>query len=233
MAGNMLGRSMIDRPADRLTRWSVWGEDRVAVAAALMAAAVLQWVVGDEFTLTRPAWLLPVLELAAIGVLVLIAPVRAGWIRGARGLGLALMAVISVDNAASAVLLDWSIIAGTAPQEPATLLASAAAIYLTNIIAFSVWFWQLDRRVPRRAGAVGERHPDFLFPQMAQPHTAAADWHSGYLDYLYVSFTNATAFSPTDTMPLTVRAKMLMGLQSMVALSTTVLVIARAVNLLR
>lgn len=130
-------------------------------------------------------------------------------------------------------MLDISIVYGssTPPGAPA-LLESAAAIYLTNVIAFGVWYWELDRGEPQ-ARRDQELQPDLLFQQMTNRHLAPPSWRPTFPDYLYVSLTNATAFSPADTMPLTVRIKALMGLQALVALSTTALVIARAVGILR
>jgi hypothetical protein len=112
------------------------------------------------------------------------------------------------------------------------LLGSGAAIFVTNIIVFGIWYWELDRGGPfaRRAGQ--QPFPDFLFPQMTDSKFAKPDWHPKFVDYLYVSLTNVMAFSPTDTMPLARWAKVMMAVQAMVALSTAGLVIARAVNVL-
>jgi uncharacterized membrane protein len=104
-------------------------------------------------------------------------------------------------------------------------------IWLTNVAVFALWYWQLDRGGPDRRARGDEDPPDFLFVQMTEP-SLARGWMPSFLDYLYTSFTNATAFSPTDTMPLTVRVKMLMLVQSMVSLITIGLVAARAVNIL-
>ena len=114
------------------------------------------------------------------------------------------------------------------------LLGSGAAIFVTNIIVFGIWYWELDRGGPfaRRAGT--RPYPDFLFPQM-DPDTAKLarpGWRPTFVDYLYVSITNVMAFSPTDTMPLSRWAKAMMTVQAMVALCTAGLVIARAVNVL-
>jgi hypothetical protein len=111
-------------------------------------------------------------------------------------------------------------------------LGSGAAIFVTNIIVFGIWYWELDRGGPfaRQTGA--RPYPDFMFPQMGNPNVAKPDWRPTFVDYLYVSMTNVMAFSPTDTMPLARWAKMAMAVQAMVALSTAGLVIARAVNVL-
>jgi uncharacterized membrane protein len=145
---------------------------------------------------------------------------------------LGLVAAMTVANTGSAALLIDRLLSGQAGNEPVSLVGSGAAIYATNIIAFGVWYWELDRGGPVARMAGARQHTDFLFPQMTQPDVAPPDWEPMFLDYLYVSYTNATAFSPTDTMPLSRWTKMLMLVQSAVALSTVALVIARAVNVL-
>jgi hypothetical protein len=150
---------------------------------------------------------------------------------------LVLVAAITADNTASAALLDYHILTGTVSKNAGVLLGSGAAIFITNILVFGIWYWELDRGGPfRRAGIepanTTPRYPDFMFPQMANPDVAPKGWAPRFLDYLYVSITNVMAFSPTDTMPLTQRAKAMMSLQAVVAVSTLALVFARAVNVL-
>jgi hypothetical protein len=101
-----------------------------------------------------------------------------------------------------------------------------------NVIVFGLWFWQLDGGGPVARRSEKRRVADFLFPQQTIPELAA-DWQPNFIDYLYVSFTNATAFSPTDTMPLSQWAKILMLVQSAAALLLAVMVAARAVNILQ
>jgi hypothetical protein len=209
------------------------GESRISVAIAILVAAVLQLTLSSRFTLFHPSWLLPGLELVLLATLTVMNPLRlARRARAGRYVALTLVAVISADNGISAGLLDTKLILGTAGSKAAPMLAAAAAIYLTNVIAFGIWYWELDRGGPFARAAARSPYPDFLFPQMTQHHLARKDWRPRFADYLYVSFTNATAFSPTDTMPLTRWTKLLMALQSAIALSTTALVIARAVNIL-
>ena len=98
---------------------------------------------------------------------------------------------------------------------------------------FGLWYWELDRGGPAARAEARRRYPDFMFPQMANPDLAPPDWTARFFDYLWLSYTNATAFSPTDVMPLSRWAKQLMLLQSAVSLSTVALVVARAVNILR
>ena len=208
-------------------------ENRLPVVAAILAAVALQLLLPDRYGL-HPRWLVPGLEVVLLIILTVINPVRLQRsTRFGRVASIAVVAAITVDNAISAAALDYSIITGHSGQDALGLLASGAAIYATNVIAFGIWYWELDRGGPfNRAGGV-QPYPDFLFPQMSDPHLAAPDWEPYFFDYLYVSLTNVAAFSPTDTLPLRRWAKALMGFQSVIALSTTVLVIARAVNVLK
>jgi hypothetical protein len=141
---------------------------------------------------------------------------------------------MSLSNAVSAgLLIDQLLHSARATGSPGTLLANGAAIYVTNIIAFGLWFWEFDRGGPVARAYADKRHADFQFPQMINPDMAPEAWRPLFMDYLYVSFTNAAAFSPTDAMPLSRWAKALMLLQSSIALTTVALVIARVVNILK
>ncbi len=112
------------------------------------------------------------------------------------------------------------------------LLTSSIAAWITNVLAFSLRYWRIDRGGPEaRANDAGMK-PDWLFPQTGVPEEAPPDWRPTYVDYLFLSFSTATAFSPTDALPLTSRAKILMILESAVSLLTLVTVAARAINIL-
>jgi len=226
------------RTVDATSRVPAWrrattGEHRWPSILAVTAVIVVQLLLPDRLIL-HPRWLLPGVEIVLAVGLVVANPVRLKRDHpGLRLSGLALVAAMTVANAGSAVLLIARLLGGTAGHDAGSLIGNGAAIYATNIIAFGLWYWELDRGGPMsRAG--GERqHTDFLFAQMTQPDVARPDWEPSFLDYLYVSYTNATAFSPTDTLPLSRWAKMLMLAQSAIALSTVALVVARAVNILR
>lgn len=209
------------------------GEHRFPVVLAVGVAIALQVVLPDRLVI-HPSWLLPALEgLLALGLLL----ANPGRIDRAstllRGASVALIALISVANAWSSGELINGLVSGHNGDNASLLLGRGASIYITNILVFALWYWEWDGGGPvaraRGEGVV----PDFLFPQMATPEVARPGWKPKFADYLYVSFTNATAFSPTDTMPLSRWAKMLMLLQSGVALVTIGLVIARAVNVLK
>jgi uncharacterized membrane protein len=145
--------------------------------------------------------------------------------------GLALAALVRLSNGWSAVLLVLDLVAG-GPSSPAELLTAGAAVWLTNVLAFALIYWELDRGGPAARAAARRTRPDFLFAQMQSPQLGDPDWEPQFVDYLYLSFTNAAAFSPTDVLPLSRWAKMTMMVQSAVALAVVVLVVARAVSVL-
>jgi hypothetical protein len=207
-------------PAEHEPRWQA----RIAVAVA----AGLYLTLPSRYTL-GPVWLFPALE----GLLLVVLMV--GFTRFeallARRLAVALIAVLTVANFVSLTFLVQRLVGGRSVlgQE---LLYSSIAIWVTNVIIFALWFWELDRGGPEARRSASHPEPDFLFPQMVTPGCSAVGWTPVFLDYLYVAFTNATAFSPTDTMPLTPWAKSLMLVESIASLLTITLVAARAVNIL-
>jgi uncharacterized membrane protein len=149
-----------------------------------------------------------------------------------RNVALALLAVISLDNAVALVALVASLVEGK-ETSGAQLLLKGLTIWGTNVIAYALWFWGLDRGGPVRRGQPNPPAADFQFPQMENPELAEPGWYPRLFDYIYVSFTNSIAFSPTDSMPLTLRAKMLMMSESAVSAVTILLVAARAVNIFK
>ena len=171
-------------------------------------------------------------EAVLLASIVLIAPKKLGLPHvPQRTLSLILNAFMMLSNAASAILLVEKIVNGSI-NSPARLLWSGFSIWLSNIVIFSLWYWDFDRGGPSQRAAAKESIPDFLFPQMTDPAYASPGWFPTYTDYLYVSVTNASAFSPTDAMPLTKWAKLLMSIQSITSLILVGLVVARAVNIL-
>jgi hypothetical protein len=213
----------------RVTR----GENRWPVAAAIVVAIGLQVALPDRLAL-QSRWLLPGLELAMLIGLIIASPVRFNRESTAlRVASLTLTGLLSLANAWSATLLILGLVRGTEGEDAGALLSTGVAIWLTNIIAFAVWYWQFDRGGPAARAHARRDLPDFQFVQMQNPDLAHPDWEPQFVDYLYLSFTNATAFSPTDVMPLSRWAKLTMLGQSLVSLVTLALVIARAVNILK
>jgi uncharacterized membrane protein len=211
------------------------GEPRWPVTISIIVAIVLQRLLPDQLSMRPlPLWLLPVLEGGVLVALAIANPVRIER-RGVfvRWVSIVLILLITAANAASAVLLIREILRGGHDTSSAgPLLASGAAIWATNVIAFALWYWEFDRGGPVHRAHATFQFLDFLFPQMTIDHLVDPDWEPRFVDYLYLSFTNATAFSPTDVMPLARWAKLTMLVQSGVSLSLGALVIARAVNIL-
>ncbi len=212
------------------------GESRLPATLAILAGITLYATLPEHFTL-GPSWLLPGLEAALLIPLSIAVPRREAdepmW---HRALAITLIAIVNIANLASLILLVGSIIRGEAVGS--SLLFASIQIWLTNVIVFALWYWEIDRggpsarRVLPSSSATAADAPDFLFPQMTAPQFAPG-WSPHFVDYLYVAFTNATAFSPTDTMPLSITAKVLMLIQSLASLLTIALVAARAINILQ
>jgi len=184
--------------------------------------------------LLRPVWLLPALEALLLAGLIAANPTHINrQSRALRTASLILIGLITLGNGWSAERLVIGLTRGTEGENAGPLLTTGGAIWLTNVIVFALWYWDFDRGGPvARAHAV-KCYPDFQFVQMTNPELAPPDWEPQFADYLYLSFTNATAFSPTDVLPLSRWAKMAMLFQSAVSLVTVALVIARAVNILK
>ncbi|MGI8413051.1 MAG: hypothetical protein ACR2QA_11340 [Solirubrobacteraceae bacterium] len=198
---------------------------------ALLLAIALQLLLPGRLT-AGPTWLLPVLEAALLIGLAVASPRQLEHEHmGRRRIALTLTVLVSAANVYSLVLLSRELLRHSSPNGRELILAGAL-IWLTNVLIFSLWYWEADRGGPGRRAAGGDQPPDFLFPQMQDDRIEPRHWRPGFIDYLYVSLTNATAFSPTDTMPLTPTAKSMMGLQSLVSLVTIGLVVSRAVNIL-
>lgn len=208
-------------------------ESVLPVMLALLSAMALQVAIPKSYVLV-PRWPLLVLEGLLLLALLSINPVvMRRRTRVGQYATWALLVAITVDNTLSAVRLEVSILTGKVSNDAAVLLGSGAAIFVTNVIVFGIWYWAVDRGGPFARHADERPFPDFMFPQTDSPELAPPNWLPLFVDYLYVALTNVVAFSPTDTMPLTRRAKIMMALQAIVALSLLVLVLARAVNVLK
>jgi hypothetical protein len=209
------------------------GEMRWPVAIVTAIGIALQVAVPDRLVLLRPAWVLPAVQGVLLVALVLASPHRINKQSPAlRTLGIILAALLSLANGWSVVLLAVDIVHGKMGQTAGPLLITGLVIWATNVVAFALWYWELDRGGPVERALATHPYPDFQFPQMVTPEMAPPHWEPAFADYLYLAFTNASAFSPTDVMPLSRWAKMLMTVQSVVSLVTVALVVARAVNIL-
>jgi hypothetical protein len=218
-----------------------------------MARASVVVIVGLQLLLVNPLtigprWLAPATEIALLVPL----SIATAWAqdqvvratsdhhwhmiakrrRMIRALAVLMTALISLMNLGSLIMLVGALLGGTAGNNGKTLLVDALDIWAINVVAFALWYWSMDHGGPAARGISQRTVTDFLFPQMTMEPQSEEDWSPGFVDYLFLSYTNATAFSPTDTMPLTSRAKMLMMAQSAISLLTIALVAARAVNIL-
>ena len=211
---------------------------------AIVVIAILQWYLINDFSI-GPRWLLPAFEL----LLLIPLSVATAWTidkaknatdkhhyielakyrDGIRVAAIILTALVTLANFASLFDLIRALLSGKAGAAP-SLLLDAINIWVTNVIAFALWFWNMDRGGPALRGLHTSKKEDFQFPNMTSGKTK--DWYPGFIDYLFLAFTNATAFSPTDTLPLSQRAKLLMMAQAAVSLLVVTLVAARAVNIL-
>jgi uncharacterized membrane protein len=200
--------------------------------ASVVFAIALQLLLPKRLT-AGPRWLLPALETALLIGLAMASPREVEHDhRGRRMAAVGLTALVSAANITSLVLLSHELLHHGSPNGR-ELIISGALIWLTNVLIFGLWYWQTDRGGPGRRAAGEDGPPDLLFPQMDDDRIQPANWRPQFIDYLYVSLTNALALSPTDTMPLSPTAKSIMGIQSLVSLVTIGLIIARAVNILQ
>jgi uncharacterized membrane protein len=208
------------------------GEPRVPASVAIVAAVGLMVILPSRVAI-HPMWVLPVIALPLLVAVIIVNTRRVdGRARALRAMSLSLIALLSLANAVSGIRLVVDLARAEGIKNPTTLLLTGAAIWLTNVIVFSLWYWEFDRGGPIARGLGTDPYPDFLFPQMTSPELSPPDWEPQFVDYLYVSFTNATAFSPTDVMPMSRWTKLTMLGQATISVVTVALVIARAVNVL-
>lgn len=197
-----------------------------------LTACVILYAVLPSRLVVGPRWLLPV--LVALPLLPLSArrhrhPDEAPWIRR---VVLVLIAIVTAANITSVALLVDRLLSSNVSQGT-QLIYSAVAIWLTNVIIYGVWFWEIDRGGPHRRAGSDDLWPDIQFPQMENPEMAPKDWRPHFYDYLFTSYANGTSFAPADAMPLTLRLKVLFATESAVSLVAIVVVGARAINILR
>jgi uncharacterized membrane protein len=202
--------------------------------ATVLAAIGLQLLLPARLTV-GPTWLMPALEGGLLGGMAMASPRQLeGEHPRRRRIALGLTAFVSAANIFSLAALTHFLLHHevSAQKGARELIIAGMLIWLTNFLIFALWYWELDRGGPGKRAAAHDQAPDFLFPQMSDDRIEPLDWRPQFIDYLYVSLTNATAFSPTDTMPLTPMAKSIMGVQSLVSLVTIGLIVSRAVNIL-
>ncbi len=206
-------------------------EPRWPASLALLSCVGL-YVILPNRLVVGPRWILPV--LIALPLIPLSArrhrhPNESPHVRRAT---LSLIGLVTLANVASMALLVHHLLNAQVKQGR-NLIYAAVSVWLTNVIVYGLWFWEIDRGGPQLRAGGPERLPDLQFPQMENPQYAPKDWRPRFTDYLYTSFANGTSFAPADAMPLTLLAKSLFLGESIVSLVTIAVVAARAVNILK
>jgi hypothetical protein len=222
------------REEERESEWEAAPAVAIVIALQLLLALVSRAQDWKVWEFSWWVWLIPI----GPEVLLLLA---LAWHRPRRRLeqlglrrtvALVLLGVVSLANSLLLLAVIASLVRGE-ERSGAQLLLKAITVWGTNVTTFGLWFWAVDRGGPVRRRRSNPPPPDFLFPQLADPKLAPPGWEPKLVDYVYVAFTNAIAFSPTDVLPLTRRAKLLMLFESALSALTILLVAARAVNIFR
>ena len=211
----------------------VKGEARWPMAAAVLAAMVLTVLRPAEVRIA-PAWVLPAIESVLLVAIIVNDPRRIDRRSTLlRILSISIVGILVLDTLVStALLIDVLIHGGKATNSAEQLLSAGGGVWASNVIAFSLLYWELDGGGAAERAHGMPRYPDLAFPQQLNPMIASAGWRPRFIDYLYVGLTSSTAFSPTDVMPLVPWAKISMGVQALISLAVLGLVVARAVNVL-
>jgi hypothetical protein len=209
----------------------VAGESRWPMAGAVVAAIVLTVLLPDAVR-AGPNWALPLIEGLLLVAVIASDPGKIDRrSRTLRTLSIALVLVLVFGALWSTVqLIDDLIQGGPTTNSASDLLEAGSIVWVSNNIAFALLYWELDGGGAAARAYDLPAHPDLAFPQQLNPGIAQSDWQPRFIDYLYLAFTNATAFSPTDAMPLVPWAKITMTVQAVISIAILGLVIARAVN---
>jgi uncharacterized membrane protein len=197
----------------------------------ILAAIGLQVALPSRLV-AGPVWLVPGLEgILFVGMFLATPRQLEHEHKRRRRAALSLTALVGAANIYSLVALTDLLLSRNV-SNGRQLIISGVLIWMTNFLIFALWYWEMDRGGAGKRAAGHDGPPDFLFPQMSDDRIEPKQWRPKFIDYLYVSLTNATAFSPTDTMPLSPVAKSTMGIQALVSLVTIGLIVSRAVNIL-
>ena len=209
-------------------------ETRWPVALAIVAVVILLTLLPRTLRLA-PAW---ITYLVGVAMLIPVAAVglttgKVRWLRVERVVTLLVVVYSCLALLANLTKLIGAMVTGSADLSGAQLLASGIAVWVSNVLIFSLLYWQMDRGGPEKRVNDATRRPDWLFPQEGAPaEHVRPGWQPAFVDYLFLGYSTATAFSTTDVIPLTPRAKLLMMLESSISLVTMVVVASRAINIL-
>lgn len=224
---------MIPEASQRAKQPRVVGEARWPMAFAVVAVIVLTLLLPHDLV-THPRWGVPVVEGLLLVAVIIADPGKIDLVSSrVRALSITLIALLVATTLWCTTQLIVELIRGGAATSSAgALLAAGAIVWLSNCLSFGLLYWELDSGGPAVRAHGLPAHPDFAFPQQLNPELASEHWRPRFVDYMYLGFTSATAFSPTDAMPLRPWNKLAMMAQSTISLVLLGLVIARAVNVL-
>jgi len=209
-------------------------EPRWPVAIAILAVILLLALLPGRLRLF-PIWAAYVVGVAVLAPIVAVGltAARPRWLRVERAITLLFFVVAALVTLANLGNLIGAMLRRPADISGLQLFASSIAVWVTNVLIFSLLYWQMDRGGPEARVSNAGTKPDWLFPQQGAPaEDVPPGWRPVFIDYLFLGYSTATAFSTTDVMPLTSRAKLLMMLESTISLATIVVVAARAINIL-
>ncbi len=210
---------------------SVHAEPRWPASLALLACVALYIVLPDRLVI-GPRLVIPALIILVLIPLSLRRHRHPDESPRVRQTTLGLIGLVTIANVTSMVLLVQRLL-NTSVSQGRALIYSAVSVWLTNIIIYGIWFWEIDRGGPTKRAGGAKNVFDLQFPQMENPQLAPTGWEPRFTDYLYTSFANGTSFAPADAMPLSRRMKVLFVTESMVSFVTIAVVAARAVNILK
>lgn len=207
-------------------------EDALWPGQLTLAAIIVLSLTLPERLTVGPTWMMPIIE--AVGLVAVVAATprqNQRYSRRRRDFSRALVGLVSATYVASLwLLVHYLVKGGKAGGHP--LISAGVVLWVDNVLLFAIWYWLLDRGGPLPPEE-SDMRPDFMFTQMTdEGHELYPDWSPNFFDYLYLSLTTASAFSPTDTLPITRWVKFTMGVQSVASLVTVGVVLARAVNIL-
>ena len=220
--------------ASRAKEPRVVGEARWPMAFAVVAVIVMTLLLPHDLV-TRPRWGVPLVEALLLVAVIVADPGKIDLVSPrVRALSITLIALLVATTLwCTTQLIVQLVRGGPATESGGALLAAGGIVWLSNCLSFGLLYWELDSGGPAVRAHGLPAHPDFAFPQQLNPELAPEHWRPRFVDYMYLGFTSATAFSPTDAMPLRAWNKLAMMAQSTISLVLLGLVIARAVNVLR
>ena len=209
-------------------------EPRWPVVLTIVVAILLLALLPNDIRLL-PIWVTYVLGLVVLAPIVAVGltSARMSWLRAERVVTILFFIVTAGLVLVNLANVLQAIVHGSAEITGVQLLAASVAAWVINVLIFSLLYWQMDRGGPEARVSHAGTRTDWLFPQENAPaEDVPTRWRATFVDYLYLAYQTATAFSTTDVLPLTPRAKLLMMLESTISLATILIVAARAINIL-